>query len=105
MVEGEQRPGCRLAIGGGGAVAVLLDRGLLQLGIAVESKRLREAHHSRRGGAGTARKLFRREERRLVEMVDDVAGDILLRSRELVEALGDVSGQTLAGRPRPCGSP
>ena len=80
----------------GHLAAVLLDRRLLQLGIAVESERLGEAHDRRRRGVGAAGELLGRLEGRLVEMIDDVAGDVLLRARELVEALGDVVGQALA---------
>ena len=35
-------------------------------------------------------------------MVDDVAGDLLLRARELVEALGDVVGEALCCGTRTC---
>ena len=72
------------------AVAVLLDRGLLELRIALEAERLRETDDRGGGGARAACQLFSGQESRLVEMVDDVAGDVLLRARELIEALGDV---------------
>ncbi len=80
------------------AVAVLLDRGLLKLGVALEAERLREADDGRGGGAGAARELLGGLEGGLVEVVDDVAGDVLLRARELVEALGDVGRERLAVR-------
>jgi hypothetical protein len=45
VIEVEERR--RRPVVPGGAAAVLLDRGLLKLGIAVEAKRLREAHNRR----------------------------------------------------------
>ena len=83
-----------------GAVAVLLDRRLLKLRIALEPERLREADDGRGRGAGAAGELLGGLEGGLVEVVDDVAGDVLLRAGELVEALGDVGGERLAVRPR-----
>ena len=98
MVEVEQRRGRGAALGGR-AAAVLLDRRLLQLGVALEAERLREADDGRRGGVGAAGELLGGLEGGLVEVVDDVAGDVLLRARELVEALGDVGGERLAVGP------
>src|ERR671910_861307 len=60
----------------GDLVAVLLDRRLLKLGVAVEAEGLREADDGRRGGVGAARQLLRGLEGGLVEVVDDVAGDV-----------------------------
>jgi hypothetical protein len=79
-----------------GAVAVLLDRSLLKLGVALEPERLGEADDRRGGGVGAAGKLLCGLEGGFVEVVDDVAGDVLLRTGELVEALGDVGGEGLA---------
>jgi len=105
VIEVEQRPVLRAAVALLGGVAVLLDRRLLKLGIAVEAQRLGEAHDGRRRGAGAPRQLLRGQEGRLVEMVDDVARHVLLRAGELVEALGDEAGQALALRTRPCRGP
>ena len=86
------------------AAAVLLDRGLLKLGVALEAERLREADDGRRRGVGAAGELLGGLEGGLVEVVDDVAGDVLLRARELVEAFGDVGRERLAVRAgRPAG--
>jgi hypothetical protein len=79
-------------------VAVFLDRRLLKLGIAVEAERLREADDRRGRGVGAAGELLGGLERRLVEVIDDVAGDVLLRSGEVVEALGYVVRKALASR-------
>ena len=81
------------AVGGDRGGPVLLDRGLLELGIALEPERLGEADDGRGRGARAARELLRGEEGRLVEMVDDVAGDVFLGPGELVEALLDVLGE------------
>ena len=81
-------------------VPVLLDRRLLKLRVALEPKRLREADDGRGRGAGATGQLLGGLEGGLVEMVDDVAGHVLLRARELVEALGDVGRQALSVRPR-----
>src|SRR6266516_2192425 len=70
------------------SVAVLLDRRLLKLGITLEPERLREADHGRGRGVGAAGQLLGGLEGGLVEVIDDVAGNILLRAGELVEALG-----------------
>ena len=75
--------------------AVLVARRLLQLREALEAQRLREAHDRARGGVGAPGQLLGGLEGRLVEMVDDVLGDVLLRARELVEAGPDVGGQRL----------
>ena len=66
--------------------AVLLARGLLELGEALEAERLREAHDGARRGRGAARELLGGLEGGLVEVVDDVLRDVLLGARELVEA-------------------
>ena len=76
-------------------VAVLLARGLLQLREALEAERLREAHDRRGRRVRAARELLGRVEGDLVEVVDDVLRDVLLRARELVEARRDVGGQRL----------
>ena len=81
--------------GGLGARAVLLARGGLQLGEALEAERLREPHDGRGRGVGAPRELLRGVEGHLVEMVDDVLRDVLLRARELVEARRDVGRQVL----------
>ena len=77
------------------AAAVLLARGGLQLGEALEAERLGEAHDGRGGGGRAPGELLGRVEGDLVEMVDHVLRDVLLRARELVEARGDVRGQGL----------
>jgi len=76
VIEAEERAGGRADRGD--RRPVLLDRGLLQLRVALEAKRLREADDGRRRGAGAAGELLRSEEGRLVEMVDDVASHIFL---------------------------
>src|SRR4249919_3830517 len=93
VVEGEERAGAGAAAGGGASRPVLLDRGLLQLGVALEAERLREAHDGRGRGAGAAGQLLGGEEGGLVEVVDDVAGDVFLGAREVLEALLDVVGE------------
>ena len=100
VVEVEQRAPCEVPVSAGAAAAVLLDRRLLKLGIALEAERLREADDGRRRGVGAAGELLGGLEGGLVEVVDDVAGDVLLRARELVEAFGDVGGERLAVRTR-----
>ena len=83
----------------GGPPAVLLACGLLQLREALEAQCLGEAHDGRARGVGAPRQGLGRLERRLVEVVHDVLRDVLLRARELVEAVGDVDGEGLvAGR-------
>ena len=77
------------------AAAVLVARGLLELGEALEAERLREAHDGRGRRVGAAGELLGGLERGLVEVVDDVLRDVLLRARELVEARLDVGGQGL----------
>src|SRR5205085_9906068 len=74
---------------------ILLARGALQLGEALEPERLREAHDGRARGVGAAGQLLGGLEGRLVEVVDDVLRDVLLRARELVEPGLDVGGQRL----------
>jgi hypothetical protein len=97
VVEVEQGTAGRAA-GGGDGRAVLLDRRLLELGVAVEAEGLREADDRRRGRVGAAGELLRCLEGRLLEVVDDVSRSVLLRARELVEALGDVGREGLAVR-------
>src|SRR5882757_448533 len=92
VVEAEERAAVRRA-GGGDRRPVLLDRGLLQLRVTLEAERLREADDGRGGGAGAAGELLGGEEGRLVEVVDDVAGDVFLGARELFETLLDVVGK------------
>ena len=76
--------------GGVRAALVLVARGILKLGKAFEAKRLREAHDGRARRVGSPRQLLGGLERGLLEMVDDVARDVLLRAREVLEALTDV---------------
>jgi hypothetical protein len=75
------------------AAPVLVAGGGLKLGEALEAERLREAHDGRAGGVRAARELLGGVERRLLEVVDDVLADVLLRARELVEALADLGGE------------
>src|SRR4051812_19850423 len=100
LVQREQRlgrgPGAGRADGPGGHLAaVLLARGVLQLGEALEAQRLREADDRRARGVGAPRQLLGRLEGDLVEVVDDVLRHILLGARELVEARLDVGRQGL----------
>ena len=67
----------------------------LQLGEALEAERLREAHDGRARGVRAARELLRGLERGLVEVIDDVLRDVLLRARALVEARLDVARERL----------
>ena len=77
----EQRCGGRQRVGDAGrAAAVLVARGLLELGKAFEAERLGEADDGARGGVRAAGELLGGLERGLVEMVDDVLRDILLRA-------------------------
>jgi hypothetical protein len=94
LVDAEERPGLVGARARRGA-AVFLARGLLELGEALEPERLREAHDGGRRGVGSARQRLGGLEGRLVEVVDDVLGDVLLGARELVEAVADVGGERL----------
>ena len=64
----------------GRAAAVLVARGLLELGEAFEPERLGEADDGARGGVRAARELLSGLERGLVEVVDDVLRDVLLRA-------------------------
>src|SRR3954454_2644117 len=99
LVEREQR------LGGGRAdpapptrrvhAPVLVARGALQLGEALEAERLREAHDGGARGVRAPRELLRGLEGRLVEVVDDVLRDVLLGARELVEPGLDVRGEGL----------
>ena len=75
--------------------AVFLARGRLQLGEALEAERLREAHDRRARGVRAPRELLGGLEGGLVEVVDDVLRDVLLRARELVEARLDVGREGL----------
>jgi hypothetical protein len=77
------------------ATAVLLARGTLQLGEAFEAERLAEAHDGRTRRVGPARQLLGGLEGDFVEVIDDVLGHVLLRTREVVEAGLDVGGQRL----------
>ena len=61
-------------------VAVLLARRLLELREALEAERLAEAHDGRGGGVRAAGELLGGVEGDLVEMVDDVLRDVLLRA-------------------------
>ena len=82
------------AAGLSGTPSVLVARGLLQLGEPSKpsacEKRTTVLDESSAPG-----QLLGRLEGRLVEMVDDVLGDILLRARELVEAGPYVGGERL----------
>src|SRR5215213_6697943 len=60
----------------------------------------REAHDRRARRVRPPRELLRRMEGGLVEVVDDVLPDVLLRARELVEALADLGGEGAGGRRR-----
>src|SRR5207247_5434851 len=87
--------GARDAAARGDAAPVLLARGSLQLGEALEAEGLREADD---GGARRVRapgELLGGLEGDLVEVVDDVLRDVLLRTRELVEARLDVGREGL----------
>src|SRR5262249_35766936 len=75
----------------------------LELRVALEAERLREADHGRGRGAGAARELLGGLEGGLVEVVDDVAGDLLLRTGEVLEAIGDVARERLPVRPHGAG--
>jgi hypothetical protein len=72
---------------------VLFPRGALQLGEAFEAERLRETHDGRARGVRTPRELLGGLKGGLVEVVDDVLRDVLLRARTLVEARLDVARQ------------
>ena len=83
VVEVEERAvgALALALGAvGGRGPVLLDRRLLKLRVALEAERLGEAHDGRRGGVRPPGQLLGGLEGGLVEVVDDVAGDVLLRA-------------------------
>ena len=97
VVEREQRrrAAASVSVGAGRAAAVLVAGRLLELGEALEAERLGEPHDRARGRARPPRELLRGLERGLVEVVDDVLGDVLLRARELVEAGPDVRRQGL----------
>src|SRR5215213_4325231 len=77
---------------------VLVARRRLKLREALEAERLREADDRRARGVGAARQLLRGVERRLLQMVDDVLPDVLLRAAELVEALADLLGEREGSR-------
>ena len=74
-------------------------RRLLELGVSLEPQGLGEADDRRRGRVRAAGELLGGLERGLVEMIDDVAGDLLLRAGELIEPLGDEVGERLPARP------
>ena len=90
VVEGEEHAaaGWSLATDRG---AVFLDRRVLEFGVALETERLREPDHRRGRSPGPAGQFLRGQEGRFVEMVDDVAGDILLGTGKLVDPVLDVS--------------
>src|SRR5712691_13525331 len=75
--------------------AVFLARCGLELGKALEAERLGEAHDGRGGGVRAPGQLLGGLEGRLVEVIDDVLGDVLLRARALLKARADVLGQAL----------
>src|SRR3982750_3224787 len=77
------------------AAAELLARGCLQLGEALEAERLREAHDGRARRVRAAGELLGGLEGDLVEVVDDVLRDVLLRAREVVEPGADVRREGL----------
>src|SRR5207253_11056492 len=58
---------------------------------ALEPERLGEPHDGARRGVGAAGELFSGLERGLVEMIDDVLGDVLLGTGEVVKARTDRS--------------
>jgi hypothetical protein len=69
---------------------VLVPRGFLELGKALEAKRLREPDDGRARRVRSAGELLGRLEGGLLEVVDDIPGDVLLGPGELLEALLDV---------------
>src|SRR5919206_255932 len=85
----------RLSAACGDAAAELLARRRLQLGEALEAERLREAHDGRARRVRAPGELLGGLERDLVEVVDDVLRDVLLRARELVEPRTDVGREGL----------
>src|SRR5829696_6225094 len=89
----ERRRGKRLhpRLGVLAPAPVLLAGGGLKPREAVEPERLGEAHDGRARGVGPPGELLGGVEGGFVEMVDDVAGDVLLRAREVVEALADLA--------------
>jgi len=112
LVDREERLGLERIAGGGTAVtgaAILLARRGLKLGESLEAEGLGKAHDRAARGVGAPRQLLRRVEGGLVEVVHDVLADILLRARELLEALADLrregqglsAGATHAGGIRP----
>jgi hypothetical protein len=58
---------------------VFLTRGVLELGEPVEAERLREADDRRARRVRPTGELLRSLERSLIEVIDDVLGDVLLR--------------------------
>src|SRR3954471_3723110 len=101
LVEREQRRRAAVAVAalvvepGRDAAAELLARRGLQLGEALEAERLGEPHDGRARRARAAGELLGRLEGDLVEVVDDVLRDVLLRARELVEPRTDVRRESL----------
>src|SRR3954452_870155 len=101
LVEREQRRRVRRAVSvprllaGRHAAAELLARGGLKLGEALEAERLREAHDGGARGVRAPRELLGRLEGDLVEVVDDVLRDVLLRAREVLEARADIRRECL----------
>ena len=77
----------------GNAAAILLARRRLEFREALEAERLREPHDGRARGVRAAREFLRGVEGDLVEVIDDVLGDVLLRARELIEPRLDVRRQ------------
>src|SRR5207248_11318869 len=73
--------------------AVLVAGGRLELREALEAERLGEADDRGARRVGPPRELLRGVEGGLVEVVDDVLPHVLLRAREVVEALTDLRGE------------
>ncbi len=70
---------------GRGAQPVFVPGRLLQFGIAGETERLRKPHHRRTRRGALATEFLRAQVADLFEVVDDVAGDRLLRAGKAVE--------------------
>src|SRR5262249_30230619 len=75
--------------------AGFLPRRRLQLRKPLEAERLGEAHHRGARSVGSAGELLGGLEGGLVEVVDDVLGDVLLRAGAVLVACADVFGQAL----------
>src|SRR5262249_48255505 len=85
LVKREQRRdvAARMPVGSGAAgdaAAVLLARGALQLGEALKAECLAEPHDGRARRVGAPRQLLGGLEGDLIEVVDDVLRDVLLRA-------------------------